>query len=166
MQSPSPSWPGIAVRRTASLPLAYVPAIHVLCLVERKQDVGHRDKRGDDGFCAEAGGLLPPTRYAASADSHSAKLAQEGAVLAPERIVNLPHHSEHLIGVYAAVKSVVHRHEGTDANHGNGKAFQHDEESPGSIGGFRITLMTRLSINVAKSALRCPQINLLSRHQA
>jgi hypothetical protein len=24
-----PSWPGIAVRRTASLPLAYVPAIHV-----------------------------------------------------------------------------------------------------------------------------------------
>jgi hypothetical protein len=23
------SWPGIAVRRTASLPLAYVPAIHV-----------------------------------------------------------------------------------------------------------------------------------------
>jgi hypothetical protein len=24
------SWPGIAVRRTASLPLAYVPAIHVL----------------------------------------------------------------------------------------------------------------------------------------
>jgi hypothetical protein len=25
----SPSWPGIAVRRTASLPLAYVPAIHV-----------------------------------------------------------------------------------------------------------------------------------------
>jgi len=26
----SPSWPGIAVRRTASLPLDYVPAIHVL----------------------------------------------------------------------------------------------------------------------------------------
>ena len=23
-----PSWPGLAVRRTASLPLAYVPAIH------------------------------------------------------------------------------------------------------------------------------------------
>src|ERR1700730_72055 len=26
------SWPGVAVRRTASLPLAYVPAIHVLLL--------------------------------------------------------------------------------------------------------------------------------------
>jgi len=25
----NPSWPGIAVRRTASLALAYVPAIHV-----------------------------------------------------------------------------------------------------------------------------------------
>src|SRR5207237_1071634 len=41
------SWPGIAVRRTASLPLAYVPAIHVLLAVA-VQDVDARDKRGHD----------------------------------------------------------------------------------------------------------------------
>jgi hypothetical protein len=29
-----PSWPGIVVRRTASLPLAYVPAIHVFLAAE------------------------------------------------------------------------------------------------------------------------------------
>jgi hypothetical protein len=40
-----PSWPGPAVRRTASLPLAYVPAIHVL---QHVQDVDARDKRGHD----------------------------------------------------------------------------------------------------------------------
>jgi hypothetical protein len=37
---------GIAVRRTASLPLAYVPAIHVFAF--SKEDVDHRDKPGDD----------------------------------------------------------------------------------------------------------------------
>src|ERR1700686_3569800 len=41
------SWPGIAVRRTASLPLAYVPAIHVLLAV-MPIDVDARDKRGHD----------------------------------------------------------------------------------------------------------------------
>jgi hypothetical protein len=30
------SWPGIAVRRTASLPLAYVPTIHVLLFRDAK----------------------------------------------------------------------------------------------------------------------------------
>jgi len=29
MALPHPSWPGIVVRRTASLPFAYVPASHV-----------------------------------------------------------------------------------------------------------------------------------------
>jgi hypothetical protein len=41
------SWPGIAVRRTASLLLAYVPAIHALAAA-RKKDVDARDKRGHD----------------------------------------------------------------------------------------------------------------------
>jgi hypothetical protein len=40
------SWPGIAVRRTASLPLAYVPAIDVL-LFDNK-DVDARHKAGYD----------------------------------------------------------------------------------------------------------------------
>jgi putative acetyltransferase len=39
---------GTAVRRTASLPLAYVPAIHVLRR-DRKKDVDARDKPGHDG---------------------------------------------------------------------------------------------------------------------
>jgi hypothetical protein len=30
-----------------------VRAIHVFYPAERKQDVDHRDKRGDDRFCAE-----------------------------------------------------------------------------------------------------------------
>src|SRR5712671_5581790 len=42
------SWPGIAVRRTASLPLAYDPAIHVFAAT-RKKDVDARDKPGHDG---------------------------------------------------------------------------------------------------------------------
>src|SRR5229473_3422852 len=41
------SWPGIAGRRTASLPLAYVPAIHVF-LVESLKDVDARHKAGHD----------------------------------------------------------------------------------------------------------------------
>ena len=48
--------PGIAVRRTASLPLAYVPGIHVL-LPLNQEDVDGRDKPGHDektirGVCA------------------------------------------------------------------------------------------------------------------
>jgi hypothetical protein len=39
--------PGIAVRRTASLPLAYVPGIYVL-LPLSQQDVDGRDKPGHD----------------------------------------------------------------------------------------------------------------------
>ena len=42
----TPSWSGIAVRRTASLPLAYVPAIHVFLFSTRKKDVDGRDKPG------------------------------------------------------------------------------------------------------------------------
>jgi hypothetical protein len=38
---------GIAVRRTASLPLAYDPAIYVFDRPEKK-DVDARDKRGHD----------------------------------------------------------------------------------------------------------------------
>jgi hypothetical protein len=41
------SWPGIAVRRTASLPLAYVPAIHVF-LENCTKDVDARLKAGHD----------------------------------------------------------------------------------------------------------------------
>jgi len=37
--------PGIAVRRTASLPLAYVPGIHVLTAYQQK-DVDGRDEPG------------------------------------------------------------------------------------------------------------------------
>jgi hypothetical protein len=44
----NPSWPGIAVRRTASLPLAYVPAIHVLFDAATKKDVDARHKAGHD----------------------------------------------------------------------------------------------------------------------
>jgi hypothetical protein len=43
----NPSCPGKAVRRTASLPLAYVPGIHVFRL-RRKQVVDGRDKPGHD----------------------------------------------------------------------------------------------------------------------
>jgi hypothetical protein len=50
--APRPSWPGIAVRRTASLPLAYVPAIHVL--LAAKKDVDARDKPGHDEREAES----------------------------------------------------------------------------------------------------------------
>src|SRR5439155_16052464 len=45
--SSTPSWPGIAVRRTASLPLAYVPAIHAFP-AERLEDVDARHKAGHD----------------------------------------------------------------------------------------------------------------------
>jgi hypothetical protein len=45
------SWPGIAVRRTASLPLAY--AGHPCLRLRLKKDVDARDKRGHDGtVCA------------------------------------------------------------------------------------------------------------------
>jgi len=43
------SWPGIAVRRTASLPLAYVPAIHGVPLSAKNVDA--RDKPGHDDLC-------------------------------------------------------------------------------------------------------------------
>src|ERR1700692_973585 len=43
------SWPGIADRRTASLPLAYVPAIHVFSM-RAKKDVDTRHKAGHDGI--------------------------------------------------------------------------------------------------------------------
>src|SRR5882724_2662414 len=49
------SCPGIAVRRTASLPLAYVPAIHVFMRC-RFKDVDARDKPGHD----ELNRLPPP----------------------------------------------------------------------------------------------------------
>jgi hypothetical protein len=57
MTHPS-SWPGVAVRRTASLPLAYVPAIHAFGHREN-QDVDARDERGHDGSPAEAIGISP-----------------------------------------------------------------------------------------------------------
>jgi hypothetical protein len=65
------SWPGKAVQRTASLPLAYVPAIHVF-IASRKLDVDARDKPGHDGglCCAQHTPLLqtpntrPPSRDA------------------------------------------------------------------------------------------------------
>ncbi|MFK4722095.1 hypothetical protein ABIE89_003195 [Bradyrhizobium niftali] len=40
------SWPGVAVRRTASLPFAYVPAIHALDRGTKNVDA--RDKPGHD----------------------------------------------------------------------------------------------------------------------
>ena len=40
---------GIAVRRTASLPLAYVPGIHVFLDLAGRRDVDGRDKPGHDG---------------------------------------------------------------------------------------------------------------------
>jgi hypothetical protein len=51
---------GIAVRRTASLRAAYVPAIHVLfsnsiC----RQDVDARHKAGHDDYCCERAALEP-----------------------------------------------------------------------------------------------------------
>src|SRR5216684_1037628 len=47
------SWPGIAVRRTASLPLAYVPAIHVLLAATllRRGCPGHLARRRASRFC-------------------------------------------------------------------------------------------------------------------
>src|SRR6266850_4009260 len=51
------SWPGIADRRTASLPLAYVPAIHVFSM-RAKKDVDTRHKAGHDGNQCRAS-LLP-----------------------------------------------------------------------------------------------------------
>src|SRR6202048_410191 len=51
------SWPGIADRRTASLPLAYVPAIHVFSM-RAKKDVDTRHTAGhDDNQCRAS--LLP-----------------------------------------------------------------------------------------------------------
>jgi hypothetical protein len=42
-----PSWPGLAVRRTASLPLAYArPSTSLLSI--RRKDVDGRDKPGHD----------------------------------------------------------------------------------------------------------------------
>ena len=49
-QHPQSSSPGIAIRRTASLPLAYVPVIHVL-LAYLEKDVDGRDKPGHDELC-------------------------------------------------------------------------------------------------------------------
>jgi hypothetical protein len=46
-QTSTSSWPGIAVQKTASLPLAYVPAIRVFTL--KKKDVDARHKAGHDG---------------------------------------------------------------------------------------------------------------------
>jgi hypothetical protein len=44
-----PSWPGIAVRRMASLPLAYArPSTSFL--LNRRKDVDARDKPGHDEF--------------------------------------------------------------------------------------------------------------------
>src|SRR5690349_10626489 len=43
------SWPGIAVRRTASLPLACDPAIHDFVSTTTNQDVDARVKRAHDG---------------------------------------------------------------------------------------------------------------------
>jgi hypothetical protein len=48
-----PSWPGIAVRRTASLPLAYVPAIHVF-RPSAPKDADARDIWRDDALRAFA----------------------------------------------------------------------------------------------------------------
>jgi len=45
----SPSWPGIAVRRTASLPLAYARPPTSFLLPDR-QDVDARHKAGHDEF--------------------------------------------------------------------------------------------------------------------
>jgi hypothetical protein len=47
------SWPGIAVRRTASLPLTYVPAVHVLHPAAKNMDA--QDKPGHDGISDENG---------------------------------------------------------------------------------------------------------------
>jgi hypothetical protein len=43
------SWPGKAARRTASLPLAYDPAIHVFAATD-KEYVDARHKAGHDEF--------------------------------------------------------------------------------------------------------------------
>jgi hypothetical protein len=45
----SSSWPGVAVRRTASLPLAYVPASTSFLLL-RWEDVDARGEPGHDEF--------------------------------------------------------------------------------------------------------------------
>src|SRR4051794_39285020 len=44
------SWPGIAVRRTASLPLAYVPAIHVFLLGTKDVDARHKAGHDEGGY--------------------------------------------------------------------------------------------------------------------
>ena len=59
---------GIAVRRTASLSLAYVPAIHVF--IDRDQDVDARDKRGHD---AEVGETFPMTTDSLDGSIHDGK---------------------------------------------------------------------------------------------
>ncbi len=48
----TPSWPGTAVRRTASLSLAYVPAIYDFTCYTK--DVDARDKPGHDESVANA----------------------------------------------------------------------------------------------------------------
>jgi hypothetical protein len=47
MRNQQSSCPGLAVRRTASLPLAYVPGIHVVACTGKK-DVDGRVKPGHD----------------------------------------------------------------------------------------------------------------------
>jgi hypothetical protein len=48
------SWPGIAVRRTALLPLAYDPAIHAFLLLDRKASTSANDpERTFDSASAE-----------------------------------------------------------------------------------------------------------------
>jgi hypothetical protein len=54
-----PSCPALAVRRTASLPLAYVPGIHVFVSISKK-DVDGRDKPGHDENCLNLRRLESP----------------------------------------------------------------------------------------------------------
>jgi hypothetical protein len=56
-QSSAYSWslPGKSAKRVFALD---DPAIHVFVSRRKKQDVDHRDKRGDDSYDVEASGLL------------------------------------------------------------------------------------------------------------
>src|SRR4029077_7442006 len=75
------SWPGIAARRTASLPLAHPPALHHSFGVREHQDVDSRHKAGHDDSCCRA--WPPPSRSAKrtltrtdskdTADEHSSR---------------------------------------------------------------------------------------------
>ena len=66
------SRPGIAVRRTASLPLAYDPAIHVFASRSRKQNECAGQARASQGRKFDAG------RITTSADDASADDASDG----------------------------------------------------------------------------------------